>query len=316
MSAVVDMDEALELAAAALKVMPRRAVRQPLSNSGKAIYQVFLPDEQCVALRMSVRPKTFAYTQHNLNVLRTLGLPVPSVLACGPTPSGGSFIILNWIPGHDLVQELPAMSRAQMTRLAEHVVRFQRRVAGLPRARAFGWAPIGRSGSLQSWTEVFGKAPPAPPHDDGTLLGGLRARLCDARAQLEPYFRAVEPVCFLDDLNTKNILAENGALRGLIDVDFVCYGDPLMAIGTTLACIVADVQGAGAFYGEELVRLWNPDFIQRQAIFFYAALWAIGCLSLNDARAQPQRHADLSRAADSWLHFCKSPPTLSVSIPA
>jgi aminoglycoside phosphotransferase (APT) family kinase protein len=310
------MDEVLELVAAALKLTPRRAVRQALSNSGKAIYQVFLPDDQCVALRTSMRPKTFAFTQHNLAVLRALELPVPSVLASGPTPSGGSFIILNWIPGHDLVHELPAMSRAQMTRLAVQIVQCQRRIAGLPRARAFGWAPIGRSGSLQSWTEIFGKAPPVPPREDGTLLGTLRARLCVARAQLEPYFRAIEPVCFLDDLNTKNVLAENGVLRGLIDVDFVCYGDPLLAIGTTLACIAADLQGAGQFYGEELVRLWNPDSIQRQAIFFYASLWAIGCLSLNDARAQPQRHADLSRAADSWLHLCQSPPALPVSIPA
>ena len=36
-------DEALALVAAALKVVPQRALRQPLSNSGKAIYQVFLP---------------------------------------------------------------------------------------------------------------------------------------------------------------------------------------------------------------------------------------------------------------------------------
>jgi aminoglycoside phosphotransferase (APT) family kinase protein len=309
-------DEALALVAAALKVVPQRALRQPLSNSGKAIYQVFLPGGECVALRTSVRPKTFAYTQHNLNVLRALGLPVPSVLASGLTPSGGSFIILSWIPGQDLVQELPAMSGAQMTRLAEQVVQLQRRVAQLPRAQKFGPAPIGRSGSLNTWTETFGNAPTVPPHDDGTILGSLRARLCRCRAQLEPYFRTVQPLCFLDDLNTKNILVENGVLRGLIDLDFVCYGDPLLAIGTTLACIVADMQGVGAFYGEELVRLWNPDADERRAIFFYAALWAVGCLSLNDADAQPQRHASLSRAADSWLCLCQPHSAMALPIPA
>jgi aminoglycoside phosphotransferase (APT) family kinase protein len=310
------MDEALALVAAALKVVPSRALRQPLSNSGKAIYQIFLPDGRWVALRTSVRPRTFAYTQHNLNVLRALGLPVPFVLASGLTPSGGSFIILNWIPGRDLVQELPEMSSAQMTRLAEQVVQLQRRVARLPRARKFGPAPIGRSGSLNTWTEMFGSAPSAPPHDDGTLLGSLRARLCGCRAQLEPYFSSVQPLCFLDDLNTKNILIENGDLRGLIDLDFVCYGDPLLAVGTTLACIVADARGAGTFYGEELIRLWNPDADERRAIFFYAALWAVGCLSLNDACAQPQRHAELSRAADSWLCLCQSRPVAALSIPA
>jgi aminoglycoside phosphotransferase (APT) family kinase protein len=301
MQTIVELDEAMGLAARALNVTPLRGVRQPLSNSGKAIYQLFLPDNRCVAMRTSVRPNTFAFTQHNLNVLRALGLPVPSVLAYGPTISGGSFIILSWIPGQDLVGELPLMSRAQMTTLAEQVVGFQKRVMGLPRAKAFGWAPVGRSGSLQKWTEAFGQALPAQPKDDGTLLGGLRSRLCGARAPLEPYFLSIKPLCFLDDLNVKNILMEKGELRGIIDVDFVCYGDPLLAIGTTLASIVADAQGAGEFYGQELVRLLNPNALQLQAIRFYAALWAIGCLSLNDQVAQPKRHEDLARAADQWL---------------
>jgi aminoglycoside phosphotransferase (APT) family kinase protein len=105
---------------------------------------------------------------------------------------------------------------------------------------------------------------------------------------------------FLDDLTVKNVLVENGALSGIIDVDFVCYGDPLLAVGATMAS-AADLPDAAAFYAQELVRCSNPNDEQRLAILFYAALWAIGSLSLTDPAAEPTRASALSRAAQSWL---------------
>jgi aminoglycoside phosphotransferase (APT) family kinase protein len=294
-----ETDEAMHIVAKALGVSPLRVIRQSLSNSGKSIYRVEMSAEHSVVLRTSARTKTFAYTERNLEVLRLLGLPVPKVLASGRTEAGGSFVILNWIPGQDLVRELGGMSKPQMSQLAKKVADCQRRVSRLPRAKGFGWAPIGQSGAKGSWSEIFGEA--GETKDDGTAVGGLRVRLCRARQTLESYFRSVEPVCFLDDVHTKNVLVENGDLRGIIDVDFVCYGDPLLAVGTTLAGIIADVGESGLFYGEELVRHWNPDETQLRAIHFYAALWAIGCLSMTDPASRPQRRDDLIRAADQWL---------------
>jgi aminoglycoside phosphotransferase (APT) family kinase protein len=296
----------LQLTAAALQVTPRRAERQRFTNSGKSIYRVFLDGDRSLALRISDRPRTFDYTAHNLSVLRGLGLPVPSVLAAGRTPSGGSYIVLDWIDGQDLLEQLPGITQVQMTGLAEQVVQYQRQIAGLPPAGMFGWAPIGQRGSVKNWTDIFGPAPALPPADDGTVQGGLRARICSARAVLETYFSSLRPLCFLDDLNIKNVLVENGALTGIIDVDYVCYGDPLLAVGTTLASIAADLGGAGMFYGEELVRLWNPSAIQHRAIRFYAALWAFGCLNVGDNAGDARRQANICRAVDEWLSMCES----------
>jgi aminoglycoside phosphotransferase (APT) family kinase protein len=299
---VLKGDEAADLTVKALGVRPLRVVRQALTNSGKAIYRIYLRAGQSVVLRISNRPATFAFTQGNIGVLRALGLAVQTVLATGRTEAGGSYIILNWLPGRDLVHELGAMNRDQMTRLADKVVDCQRRLGRLPRGQRFGWAPIGRrAGNLESWTQVFGDPIGGSVIDDGTPLGGLRARLCSVRSRIEPYFRTVQPTPFLDDLTTRNVLVEQGALTGIIDVDFVCYGDPLLAIGATLASLAADVPPAGAFYGDELIRFSNPDAAQRQAIRFYAALWAIGSLRLTDAEADPARTEALTRAADTWL---------------
>jgi aminoglycoside phosphotransferase (APT) family kinase protein len=298
---MIEEEQAIELSAAAMGVRPLRAIREPLSKSGKAVFRIELPNQQTVALRTSDRPRTFAFTQRNFDVLRELGLPVPMVLAQGPTADGGSFIILDWIPGRDLVHELGSMSRTQITRLAEQMVELQQRVAGLPESTGFGWAPIRRNGPLQEWTQVFGETAPAAAVDEDTIMGRFRGRLRRVRSGLEPYFRTVRPRCFLDDLTLKNALVHDGALSGVIDVDFACYGDPLLAIGATLASIAADVGERGSFYGEELIRCWNPDRLQLRAIWFYASLWAIGFLSMTDANAEPARAESLSSATECWL---------------
>jgi hypothetical protein len=294
-------DEVTPLVESALDIRPLRAIRQGLSDSGNTIYRVFLPDDRSVALRISPRPNTFAFTRHNLTTLRSLGLPVQEVLAAGPTPNGGSFILLSWIPGNDLAHELRHLTPAQMTQLAEQIVHHQRQVATLPEAKAFGWAPIGRSGALSRWTDLFGE--PAAPEalDDGTPLGQLRARLSRLRATLEPYFTTVRPTPFLDDVTTKNILLHNHALAGIIDIDFVCHGDPLLAVGSTMALIAADAHPPSTFYAQELARLWTPSDAQKTALSFYAALWTIGLLSATDPTTHPDRAHALTAAATLWL---------------
>jgi aminoglycoside phosphotransferase (APT) family kinase protein len=302
MTQAIEQDDVGQVVEAALGIAPIRWVRQGLSDSGNAVYRVFIPDDHSVVLRMSARPKTFAFSRHNLLALASLGLPVQKVLAAGATVDGGAYILLSWIPGRDLAHELPEMTPAHMTLLAEQIVHHQRRVGTLPEANAFGWAPIGKSGPLQRWTDLFGE--PATPEalDDGTPIGHLRARLSRLRTAVEPYFATVRPTPFLDDVTTKNVIMHNHTLAGIIDVDFVCYGDPLLTVGSTMALLAADGNPAGAFYGEELARFWTPTETQQQAIRFYAALWTIGLLHGTDPTTHPDRAAALTAAADRWLN--------------
>lgn len=292
---------AAELAEKSLGIPALRVIRQRLSNSGKSVYRVDLPGGESVVLRTSTRPGTFAYTKFNLNVLRSLGLPVQLVLAAGRIRGNGSYIVLDWIPGRDLLFELSAMSDRQITGVAERVVDCQRRVARLPLGEGFGWAAIGQKGGLKSWGEMFGKVDLNPPADDGTLVAGLQVRVRRVRARLEDYFASVQATPFLDDMTAKNVIVEDGTMRGLIDADFICYGDPLLAVGATMASIAEEAPEAGAFYGEELMRCWNPNVEQRAATCFYAAACAMGTLRGLDTTTEPIRAEIMGRTIGDWL---------------
>jgi predicted O-linked N-acetylglucosamine transferase (SPINDLY family) len=298
---VLTEETVAELVRSTLHTQPRSIARQTLTHSGNAVFRVFLADDRAVVLRVSPRPGVFAYTGHNLNCLRELGLPVQGLLGSGLTTAGGSFVILDWIHGRDLLYELKRLTPAQMTRIARQVTEFQKHLGSLPRGKAFGWAPIGKTAAIARWTDVFGASDTTPIPLDATPMQHRRGRLRALRASIEPYFASIEPICFLDDLTVKNVLVENGELTGIIDVDFVCYGDPLMSVGSTLAMIAADVGPAGDFYGQELIRCWAPTPEQERAIHFYASLWAVGMCNAAEDAGDTTLAQQLTPIADRFL---------------
>ena len=300
---VADEKQAADFIGGLLSESVLSVEREALSKSGNGVFRAQLGSGESIVLRVSSHRTTFSFTQHHFQVLRKLGMSVPSVLASGFTETGGSYIILSWLAGRDLLYELPDMTRPQVTRFAAQWVDFSRRLASLPASGGYGWGAIGRDGPFARWTDVFGEPIPngIPVREENTPLGRYRAGLRALRAQLEPYFAAIRPVCFLDDHCLKNILIWRGRLNGIIDVDFVFYGDPLLAVGATLAENVRYLGDGGRFYGEELVRLWSPDRQQQTAIRFYAGLYTTGFLSLIDPEQEPDEVQRLTEAAENWL---------------
>lgn len=64
-------------------------------------------------------------------------------------------MIVSKIPGRDLRYELPFMEQSQITRLAEHIVGFQRKLGGLPRGNGFSWVSIGKKGTHRTWKDCL-----------------------------------------------------------------------------------------------------------------------------------------------------------------
>jgi Ser/Thr protein kinase RdoA (MazF antagonist) len=144
------------------------------------------------------------------------------------------------------------MSRTQITRLAEQSDHSSGRTNGRITAASrriarVNWFRLGADRAKRPLTRMgasLRETAPAAAVDEDTILGRFRGRV---RSGLEPCFHVVRPRCSLDDLTLKNALVHDGALSGVIDVDFACYGDPLLAIGATLASIAANVGERGIF---------------------------------------------------------------------
>ncbi|GAB6926152.1 hypothetical protein JCM10914A_01350 [Paenibacillus sp. JCM 10914] len=77
-------------------------------------------------------------------------------------------------------------------------------------------------------------------------------RLHQKYQDYEQCFRQVQPICFLDDITIKNVMIHAGELQGIIDLDWVCYGDPFYMLALTQTAIVSDIGIAGMPYIEAL----------------------------------------------------------------
>jgi aminoglycoside phosphotransferase len=258
------------------------ATRMSFGHSSSEVYDVVLPQRQ-VIVKLNREATALEGIQKNLTILAELGLPVSKVLyadmSCTQFPV--AYVVLGKIPGRDLRYELDAMTKIQMTTLAEHLVTFQRRVLLLPRGRGFGWVPLGETAPFASWADIVQR----DLRQGKEVLGreslvNLHKSIEILSEQFDNYFANVQAVCFLDDITTKNVIVQNGELSGLVDFDTVCYGDPLFWLSLTQTAVAADVGASGQFYVDELLRFWNADATEKQVIQFYTLLHAMDFLAL------------------------------------
>lgn len=292
----------MALVAEVVGIQPLSAVHQTFGHNS-VTYDVALPSRS-VIVRANADPGVFATTERNIAVLAGLGLPLPHVLASDLTGSRVPFayMILDKIPGRDLRYELSAMTPEQMTRLAEQIVGFQRRVMRLPPGSGYGYVGIGEAGPHASWWALLdsdGNAQPARQAED--RIGAWQARVQERMRDFEAYFRAVPPTCFLDDITVKNVIVQHGELQGLVDFDCVCYGDPLFWLALTATGVVSDVGPPGQFYVEELKRFWKLTAEQEQVLALYSAAMTLDFLRRFSEAETPTWNAHMWAVVEQWL---------------
>lgn len=171
-----------------------------------------------------------------LGALAGQGLPIAAVEHDG-LDAATPFLVLGYLPGRDLGAVYADLDAGQKRRLARDLQAVQRRVGAL--------ANPGRYGYLSRLDD-----PAARPDWESVVAAHLRRSrswiaqcglfdpgLVDAAEALLPRFRtvlaAVEPRAFLDDATTKNVLVADGGLSGVVDLDWLCFGDRLYAAALT-----------------------------------------------------------------------------------
>jgi aminoglycoside phosphotransferase (APT) family kinase protein len=281
--------DALAVAAIVTGRAATTAVRQTFGH-GSAVYRVDTGAGD-VIVRMHTDPRVYAGTVANLDRLRALGLPVPTVLGTDTTRSRFpyAYVVTDTFPGRDLRFEVASMTDAQATRLAERIVSYERLVTtALPAGDGFGFAPIGVRPPHRTWPDAI------RADRDGVPDAVVSAALDRADARL----RARSPTCFLDDLTIKNVIVSGGELRGVVDFDVVCYGDPMYWLALTQVAMLSDVGAPGRFYVDELVRLWAPTDAERADLALYSAVHAAAFLGWDTDDAE--RGERLRSAITAW----------------
>ena len=258
---------------------PPHAVTRFNTGTGNWVYAVEGPGEQRFVVRIGAAGSSYDGATHWSHTLRPLGVPLPALRDSGVT-RGFPFLILERLPGQDLGDVYPALALSQKQRLAGQIVAIQRQVHALPEGRGFGYITLPGAAGLPSWHAVVDASltrSRARTEAAGVLSPRPVQRVARQAARLARYFARVRPTPFLDDTTTKNVLLHDGALSGIVDVDWLCYGDPLLTLALTRTALLSS--DFDTDYTDHWAALLALSDEQHAALRFYVAQCCVDFMS-------------------------------------
>ena len=214
------------------------------------------------------------------NRLLPLGVPLARFVAqdiASPFPA----LLMHRLPGVDLRKAYPSLTDSEKMRLAETIVSIQQLTYALPEGKGFGYA--------SSYED-------SPPHGSwyGFLMHDLSiaaerigrtglfdpAIIADVFAvakKLEPGLLKASAKAFMPDTTVKNVMLHEGRLTGIVDVDTMCFGDPLYVLSLTYAGLEVDgLDSQYADYWTSLLNVSHQDMIHLNFYRLLHIIWFMG----------------------------------------
>lgn len=260
-------------------------IRRFLTGLCHHVFSVMTADGQKFVVRIAT-PSTKRLLAGGIywnEFLRPIGVPLPRIIASCLEPSEiqFAFVILEQLPGSDLGEIYQSLSTSEKLQIASEVVGIQKKVSVLPEAAGFGPAYSyseppeyrGWDAAVLAILEREQQRMNQSNHPGSSYLTRARQIL----SRYESYFATVRPVPFLDDTTTKNVLVDQGRLTGVVDVDHVYFGDPLLTIGLTQTALLA--HGHDVDYVEHWMNLLDLTEQQRQIVNAYNLLFCVVFMS-------------------------------------
>lgn len=212
--------------------------------------------------------------------LRSMGVPLPKMLAhfISDRSAGWSWQVLERFPGTDLEHAYPKLNKPQKLAILDAVLSAQKIVHTLPEGRGFGYVSTPDEYPYSHWADVITESLERSRRwitEVGAADPACVDRVAELSKHFQDYFASIRPIAFLDDTTTRNvIISDEGTFAGIVDVDEICYGDPLMTPALTHMALLN--LGCDTDYTKAWLDRIEATAIQQRAFRFYAA---VSCVS-------------------------------------
>jgi aminoglycoside phosphotransferase len=215
--------------------------------------------------RCSTEENAYAETIHWLTELSVFNIPIPKVLFHG-TYGEYQYLILDFIPGEDIGLVYTTLTTEEKKQIAKNVMDIQRKVARLQLTEDTSW-------SWQDFVNEMLDRAVDRITQNGYFDIGKVTRIREEMMALDGYFSMVKPVTYLDDISTKNLLIHNGAVSGVIDIDWMGVGDNLTFIAMTYVALKN--MDCETDYVDYLLEERGCTDEERRAFLFYCLMFCV-----------------------------------------
>jgi len=222
---------------------------------------------------------TFIAAVNWQNMLLPLGVPLAKFIKTdlegtySPFPS----LLMHRLPGDDLCNVYSTLSDSDKMSLAKEMVAIQSATNSLSDGTGYGWAysydhhlpdktwydflvnRLGLFTKIIKKTAVFDDR---YVEDVLLIAKSMKANLLTVKARP-----------FLWDASERNVMVHEGTISGIVDVDEICFGDPLFVIGLTYVALA--LEGCDSLYTDNWEKLLCLNITATRRLAFYKLFYVI-----------------------------------------
>ncbi len=274
------------------QVLPTEIIRNNVGLAGY-VYTVQIGNDKYV-VKISDDKNLILGSTYWLNKLKDLDIPIPKVIAEN-TSAFPYYFVMTFIPGKDLGLVYSSLSRDEKKAIAKSLINYQKEIKKLPVANVFGSLNSyeDKENFFATWEEnVLSDIKRA---EDGIKENKIFSTEYVSKVrglipEFKDYFAAIKAEPFFDDATTKNVLVHEGKLSGIIDLDWITFGDQVYFLGLTTMALLS--MQANLDYAEYLKEEMNLNPFQEKAVKFYVLVFCIIFMSekgasFNQSEAAP-----------------------------
>jgi aminoglycoside phosphotransferase (APT) family kinase protein len=263
-----------------------QSIRRFPTGLAHYVYDVETDEGEKLVIRLA-RPDLKYFFEGALSwyePLKCKNVPLPQLYfsSLDEAQFGFPVMIMERLPGKDLDEVYTQLSTEQKHRIADQIIAIQQAVAILPPGRGYGYARSTDDPSLYPrWINVLEASIERSRRrfENSGVMGQAEIdKVKQAIYAHQDYFDSVRPICFLDDTTTKNVLVgDKGLLSGIVDVDAVAFGDPLLTLSLTRMALLS--RGYDTEYTDYWAEQLQLTTQQQQAVNLYTALYCLDFMS-------------------------------------
>lgn len=250
-----------------IAVMDEEIIKIERCGTGLGNY-VFIVDtilSNKYVLRCSEKKDAYDDTITWLTALHGCDVPVPKIISTGNFENY-QYLVLSYIEGKELGDIYDQLTDDEKEQIAKEVINIQKHVANIncPPPYEWSWKAFVEGMMSRSYELIS-----ANGYFEPAKIDTLR----NIYEQLQEYISTVKPTLYLDDISTKNLLIKNGHVSGVIDIDWMGFGDELTFIAMTKVALMN--MNSDTIYIDYLLAEIRPNKEQYKAFLFYCLLFCV-----------------------------------------
>ncbi len=271
--AIPDIESANIAASILLKEDVLEAKR--LTTGGKNFVFAISTISGDFVIRMTTKEHKGAYESaiYWQNKLLPLGVPLAKFIAADLEEQVSPFptLIMQRVPGDDLCNVYKKLSTTNKQNLAQQITNIHTKTSAMPIGVNYGFANSYEEGAkYKSWydfllarLELCSKS----LKNTNDFEHGITSKVLAIADDMHDDFLKIPAQPFMWDTSERNVMVNHNHITAIIDVDDMCFGDPLFVLGLTYVAL--ESLGFDNIYCDTWAKLLNLNHKAQLRLEFY-----------------------------------------------